>query len=252
MARKPPLTAPLLALMHGFETGAMSTRPARAAIERYQARPRGGGRFLRLPYQRTPDRPKSLLRRKRLALTDAVPAQIGCQLTESERAFCRLVRDEHERHGVFDLCHDEAAARMGCCPKTILRAQHRLRELALIKVEIREQPGRKHLPNVITIVSPEWLLWISRGPKRRRQGDRVTLVSSHGNPTDSNHERLEQAACQAPLPASPVPADRPQRQNEPRIERGEGFCEEGAPPRSGASGLSRVESAKAAPTAGWG
>jgi hypothetical protein len=211
MARRPLMAAPLLELMHGYETGARATLPARAAIARYQSRPRGGGPFLRLPYQRTPDRPKSVMRRKRLALTDAVPAQIGCQLTESQRAFARLVRDEHERHGVFDLCHDEAAARMGCCAKTVLRAQDRLQELALIKVEIREQPGRKHLPNVVTIVSPQWLMWIERGPKRRRQGDRVTSMSSHGNPPDSNLARLEQAACQTPSPVSPSPADRPQR-----------------------------------------
>jgi len=192
MASRPLPTAPLLDLMHGYELGVIPTRSAHPTARRKSS---GGGRFLRLPYQRAPDRPRAVLRRKRLALTDPVPARIGAQLTEAQRAYARLVRDEWERHGVFDLCHDEAAARIGACAKTAMRAQDRLRELALISVEARPQPGRKHLPNIVRIIAPQWLLWIEHGPKSRPRADRGTSVSSHGS-ASLNHERLVQLACQ--------------------------------------------------------
>jgi hypothetical protein len=197
--KKPPLSATQLELMLGYEAGTAPTQPVSAAFRdaaRAARRGRGrlGSRFLRLPYQRSPDRPKSVLRRKRLALTDPVPARIGCLLTESQRAYARLVRDEWERHGVFDLCHDEAASRIGVCCKTAMRAQMRLEELALISVERRPQPGRKHLPNVVRIIAPAWLVWIEHGPKSRRE----PIGRHEGLATGAtlNKERLSQPPCQ--------------------------------------------------------
>jgi hypothetical protein len=234
MAKKAPLSAPLLDLMQGYEAGTAPTRAANPAQRFHDAaRRREGGRFLRLPYQRAPDRPAAVLRRKRLALTDPVPARIGSQLTESERAYARLVRDEWERHGVFDLCHDEAAARIGACSKTVMRAQQRLQELALISVEPRPQPGRKHLPNLVRVISPQWLTWIRLGPRRWRNSDRGTSMSSHGN-APHYPERLEQPTCQF---------QRPPDQAEPRPERGE----ESIPEKSG---LPREQVASAAPPTG--
>jgi hypothetical protein len=190
-AKKPPLSATQLDLMLGYQAGTAPTRPASGG-----SRPRGrlGGRYLRLPYQRAPNRPEAVMRRKRLALTNPVPIQIGCQLTESQRAYARLVRDEHERHGFFDLCHDEAAARIGVCPKTAKRAQASLKKLALISVERRPQPGRKNLPNIVKIIAPQWLMWIERGPKSRRE----PIGGHEGQATDTTlkTERLSQPPCQ--------------------------------------------------------
>jgi hypothetical protein len=197
-AKKPPLTATQLELMLSYEAGTAPTRSANPG-----SRPRGrlGGRYLRLPYQRAPNRPEAVMRRKRLALTNPVPIQIGCQLTESQRAYARLVRDEHERHGFFDLCHDEAAARIGTCPKTAKRAQAELKKLALISVERRPQPGRKNLPNIVKIIAPQWLMWIERGPKSRRE----PIGGHEGQATGAmlNKERLSQHPCRQPADAEP-------------------------------------------------
>ena len=247
MANKPPMSAPLLDLMNGYATGAIPTRPANPTHRFHgAARRREGGRYLRMPYQRAPDRPKAVMRRKRLALTDPVPARIGAQLTEAERAFARLVRDEWERHGVFDLCHDEAAARVGTCSKTIQRAQDRLQELALISVELRPQPGRKNLPNVLRIISPQWLVWIERGPKRQRRMDRWTRMSSHGNPSDLNPERLA-SGMPNPLPGQPKPRGSTAKRTRaaPRARRRVLTKTKRRAARSGARGLAMKEEPEA-------
>jgi len=46
--------------------------------------------------------------------------------------------------------------------------QNALREaarLGLVTVEERRREGRRNLPNVVRVVSREWLVWLARGPK---------------------------------------------------------------------------------------
>jgi hypothetical protein len=162
-----PPDAPLLALIEGFETGTIPTAPARDRRRSYDP-DRFGGRFHRCPYQRSPDPSLSRLRRKQLADRPALPPNIRLWLTESERAFGQLLRERYVEKGYFDLTHDEAAARLGCCSKTIKRSQDRYRDLKLISVEERPRPGRKNLPNVVRIISAEWLAWIDTDPKAAR------------------------------------------------------------------------------------
>jgi hypothetical protein len=118
-----------------------------------------------------------------------MPDHMRRQLTESERAYASLVREHHERQGYFDLCHDAAAALMGVCAKTVQRAQKRLegKTLRWIKVDHRPQPGRqKHLPNIITIISPEWLTWIARGPRKP-----ASIESGHSCPATQSDKKTE-------------------------------------------------------------
>jgi hypothetical protein len=165
IASKPLPAPPLLVLMHGYETGEILTIPAR---RRSASEQRYGGRFTRHKYQRSPHRQRSLLRRRDLAWRGtALPNWMAAQLTESERAYANLVREHHEKHGSFDLCHDKAAALMGVSSKTVQRSQHRLCKLEWISVEVRPRPGRKHDTNIVRITSPSWLMWIDRGPRGR-------------------------------------------------------------------------------------
>jgi hypothetical protein len=46
---------------------------------------------------------------------------------------------------------------------------HEARRLGHIKITERPQPGRKNLPNLVEIVSPEWRIWIRRGPSAARR-----------------------------------------------------------------------------------
>jgi hypothetical protein len=88
-------------------------------------------------------------------------------LTTSEVAYARLVANEHQRCGAYDMPHAKAAAIIGCCPETVRRAQRRLEQLGLISVEHRPVQGRKHMSNVIRIVDASWLSWIDNGPAPR-------------------------------------------------------------------------------------
>jgi len=148
----------------------------------------------RLPYQRSPDRVKALKRRRQLAWrTNAMPDYMRMQLTEAEMAYANLVREQHERQGYFDLCHDAAAALMGVCAKTVQRAQHQLRLLGWIKVDTRPRPGRqKHLPNIVTIISPEWLAWIARGTRRP-----APIESGHSCPATQSDKKTETSFANA-------------------------------------------------------
>jgi len=87
---------------------------------------------------------------------------------------------------------------IGCCAKTVQRAQHRLKALGLIKVNPRPQPGRqKHLPNIITIISPEWLTWIARGPRQA-----ASIETGHSCPaTQTDNKKGSSFANSVPVAA---------------------------------------------------
>lgn len=199
MAAKPLPDAPLLALMRGYESGEVLTVPARRRSDREQ---RFGGRFTRARYQRSPDRLKSLARRQAMAWrVNVMPNWMCSLLTECERAYAALVREQHERRGYYDLCHDRAAAIIGCASKTVQRAQHRLDLLGWISVEQRPRPGQKHDTNIVRITAPSWLMWIERGgrPSASIGGQRCPATQ-----TDTARKNLA-----SPMPAlSALPAAR--------------------------------------------
>jgi 5-methylcytosine-specific restriction endonuclease McrA len=180
----------------GFMSGAIETRTARPRtqlLDSVQANGafsgnssgldscpnRGGGRFVRRRPQRSPDREKSIQRRRQFASTWPMPPVMAGRLTESQRAYARLIADEIAVRGVCDKTLDELAARGGMCRKTAKRAQQRLLELQWITVELRPVDGQKHKPNVIRIVSPEWKTWIEMGPRPRP-------IGGHSRPATEN------------------------------------------------------------------
>jgi len=193
LIKSPSQTAPT------NDTGEILTVPARRRSKLDPRVPRyfGGPRK---PYQRSPNPVKALTRRRVLAWrANAMPDHMRMQLTESQRALANLIREHHERHGYFDLCHDAAAALIGSCAKTVQRAQHALEDLEWISVDRRPQPGRqKHLPNVIKIISREWLTWIERGSRTP-----APIESGHSCPaTQSDKQEGNSFANSVPVAAA--------------------------------------------------
>jgi hypothetical protein len=82
-----------------------------------------------------------------------------------ELAVLRIVGDEVRQHGHCDRCVDEIAARAGVCRSLVKNALRTAARLGLLTVEERRREGRRNLPNVVRIVSREWLAWLARGPK---------------------------------------------------------------------------------------
>jgi len=186
-------------LVQGYASGEILTVPARTSA--HQVLKGFKGRFTKPRYQRSPDREKSLVRRHTLASTWNMPPGMAgkAKLTVAQRAHAKLLSDEHAKHGRCTMTLDEQAARIGVCRKTAKRSQDRFEELGLISVEERKVTGRKNLPNVIRIVSAEWLAWIENGPQPRRSS-----IGGHERTATVNQFILKRSAT----PIAPV--ERPQ------------------------------------------
>jgi hypothetical protein len=125
-------------------------------------------------------------KRRAIAATSPLPPAMAAHLTTSQMAYARLVYDETKIRGHFKLSHKEVADRCGMCPKTAQRAQERLDELGWIKVEKRFDPIRRwrSLPNMVKVIDPGWLMWISRGPRPRPS------QHGHSSPTPAMSGRV--------------------------------------------------------------
>jgi hypothetical protein len=75
-------------------------------------------------------------------------------------AVMTVVRDEYRSTGWCELPLDRIAVKAGVSRDTAKRALRKAAELRLISVEERPVPGRKHLPNIVTIISMEWLTFL--------------------------------------------------------------------------------------------
>src|SRR4051812_46242259 len=118
--------------------------------------------------QRTPQRPVAIARRRHLAASGPMPPALACKFTVSELAVLRIIGDEVRQHGLCDRCVDEIAARAGVCRRMVQNAIREAARLGLLTIEERRREGRRNLPNVIRIISKEWISWLSRGGQSSR------------------------------------------------------------------------------------
>lgn len=132
-------------------------------------RARLGTRFKPRQRPRSPDRQASRDRRRRLGGSSALPDTLRHHYTEGQRAVLCVIAGEIRHHGVCDLPIDKIAALAGVCRTTVQTTLHEARRLNHIRITERPIPGRKHLPNLVEIASPEWRTWLKRGPSAHRQ-----------------------------------------------------------------------------------
>lgn len=114
----------------------------------------------------SPDREASIRRRRVLGSSSPLPAHFRGLFTEGQRAVMLIVASEVNAHGRCTLVVDKIGALAGVGRTSVHVALRRAQSLGLLKVTLRPQKGAKHLPNVIEILSSEWMAWIKRGPKR--------------------------------------------------------------------------------------
>ncbi|WP_153005482.1 hypothetical protein [Aureimonas ureilytica] len=158
---------------------------AKAAPRRLHGRT--GTIFPSKRYQRSPDREASIRRRRSSASSGAMPPAIAALFSEGERAVLSVVVLEIRTNGVCGLCNDAIAARAGVCLTTAKNALRLAGRLGLILIERRPQKGRKNLPNLVSIVSAEWLVWIE---KEKRSGSSIGVKPL--SPTNSSISRREE------------------------------------------------------------
>lgn len=132
--------------------------------------------------QLSPRSAKCLARRRQLAASGPLPPQLAAQFTVAELAALMIVREEVRARGSCDRSIAEIAARAGVGRTTVQNALRLAARLCLLIVQERRRDGQKNLPNVLRIVSKEWLAWNATRPKPKR-GSSIgfKLVNPTGN-----------------------------------------------------------------------
>ncbi len=117
--------------------------------------------------------------------------------TESESAVLAIIAGEVKHHGTCELPIDQIAALAGVCRTSVQNALHEARRLGLIRIAHRPQRGRKHLPNMVEILSPEWRTWLKRGPTAHRPiGSKSSAQVKNLSPTKSTERTLRGRSLQ--------------------------------------------------------
>src|SRR5215210_6743278 len=151
-------------------------------IERRRALP-----ALQRPIQRRlgsrPRSPASLERRRRWAASGALPPALAARFTLAETAVLAVLAAEVLRHGACTLTVGHIAALAGVSETTVRNALRAARGLGLLTIEERRLTARRNAPNVVRIISREWVAWLRlRAPK----GGGCKLV--HPTPTQENNK----------------------------------------------------------------
>ncbi len=189
-------------IWQGLAAGAVGDDDAQALAERLHAcrsvirgeiKPVGipPGRSSIFPprrLQRAPLRPVAIARRRHLAASGPMPPSLACKFTVSELAVLRIIGDEVRQHGHCDRCIDEIAARAGVCRRMVQNAIREAARLGLLTVEERRREGRRNLPNVVRIVSKEWVTWLARGGRSSRPQAEPLIGCKKLHPTDSRYK----------------------------------------------------------------
>jgi len=113
-----------------------------------------------------PERRERILRRRRVAASGALPPKIACHFSTAELAALAVVVAEVRERGACTLPLAAIAARAGCSRTSVQNALRAAVRLGLVTVEERRRRWNRNAPNVVKIVSADWLTWIARGPRR--------------------------------------------------------------------------------------
>lgn len=120
--------------------------------------------------QRSPDRARSLERRRTLASCGPLPPTLASKFTTGELSVLWIVSEEVAAKGTCSLSLPELAARSGVGLTKARLALRIAQDLGLLTITERRVPYRPNLSNLIRIVSPAWKGWIARRkPKKPTQ-----------------------------------------------------------------------------------
>lgn len=139
--------------------------------ERLRHKPRPFAQLRLFDPRRSPNRERSLRRRRRLAMSGPMPPGLACRFTVGELAALRIIGDECRYRGRCVEFNGAIAARAGVSVSTVKRAKRIARDLGLIVVvERRAFAGGHGKPprndsSVVRVISPRWLDWLRHSSK---------------------------------------------------------------------------------------
>jgi hypothetical protein len=151
-------------LMEKFESGEAITHRARQAPTGALARMVGKISQFKPRVCRAIDPITSRQRRRKWGGSSSMPDGLRGYYSEAERAALAVVAEQVKRQGFCDLPIEKIADISGVSRTTVQNAirKARSRDRNDITVQLRPQPGRKNLTNVIRIISRDWLRWLKR------------------------------------------------------------------------------------------
>jgi hypothetical protein len=206
-------------LWQAHAAGALSDAAAQAVAEAVDARrqvlkgpraPAAQKRAYAAPRPcRSPDKAKSIARRRAVAASGAMPSRLACHFTLGETAALSVIAREVQRHGICELCQDSIAAQAGVCRRTAQNAIRQAERLGLLTVHARPRPGQKSETNIIEVICPQWRAWLRLGT------DRVQKVASHEY-QNNKHSKKAWASAGATWRSRSVRANMPQNTLEVR------------------------------------
>jgi hypothetical protein len=191
LASKPPMSITGVAIMSGYLSGAIPTKPAnrRMAANPFDRDLRNTRVLFGRQWQRSPDRAASVARKRKLGGSSGLPDTIRHMYTEGERAVLTVVAGEVKHHGICDLAIDRIAAVAGVSRTTVQNAMRRAVINGHVTVTPRPRRGQKNMTNLVSIVSAEWKLWLKRGPSLARS---TGFNSIHPRRTQIKHLLLKE------------------------------------------------------------
>lgn len=164
---------------HDAAAGAASLPADFAGRRKTPNHPSGFGPYgERARQRRVYDRARSRRRKRMMGGDGRLPNTLRHWFTEGERAVLSVIADEVKRRGKCELMVEKLAARAGVSIRlvqyTLATASWRSAQILslpvgdrpplLLSIEYRPRKGCKSLPNVITILSREWMNWLSYRP----------------------------------------------------------------------------------------
>lgn len=176
-------------------TGAIEAR--RQGIRQQSHKNRSRGVMWHSKRPSSPDRRKSIARRRKQAASGVVPARLAHHFTTGQVAALTVIAREVKKHGRCTLPIDQIAALAGVCRTLVKDALHEARRLGLVNVVERPRPGRRSDTNIVEIISPEWRSWL------RLSGDRGQKSNHHVRPVSFKPFSRPKDPPVKPTPAPP-------------------------------------------------
>jgi len=121
----------------------------------------------------SPDRRASIERRRRQAMSGALPPALACQFTQGEVAVLSVVARIVKQQGSCDAHIDKLAALAGVCRSTVKNALRHAKRLDILTVDERRRRGQRSDTNIVRITSREWSTWL------KLKGDRGQKSNHH-------------------------------------------------------------------------
>jgi len=141
--------------------GAVEARRSAYQAGRSSRQSRGAERRPRA--SKSPDRARSIARRRSIAMSGAVPSPLACYFTVGELAVLSLIAQQVKRRGFCDWPMDRLAACAGVCRSTARNALREAQARGLVTVEERRRSYTRSDTNIVRIISPEWRTWLRLG-----------------------------------------------------------------------------------------